>query len=72
VYVGESAETVGDYVERLDLDFPQIADPRTELGAKYRVMGVPMHVFLDAEGVITSIDVGPLTRAQALDRLGME
>ncbi|MDR2454042.1 MAG: TlpA family protein disulfide reductase [Bifidobacteriaceae bacterium] len=71
VYVGEAAETVADYAERLGLDFPQIADSQTQLGAKYRVMGVPMHLFLDADGVIASIDVGPLSQSQALDRLGL-
>ncbi|MDR2379590.1 MAG: TlpA family protein disulfide reductase [Bifidobacteriaceae bacterium] len=71
-YFGESAEAVADYAERLGLDFPQIADPLTEIGAKYRVMGVPTHVFLDADGVVTAIDVGPLTQAQALKRLGLD
>jgi peroxiredoxin len=71
VYIGESAQTVADYADRLGLDFPQVADTRTEVGAQYSVMGVPMHVFLDADGVITSIDVGPLTQSQALARLGL-
>jgi peroxiredoxin len=71
VYVGESADTVADYAERLGLDFPQIADAQTEIGGNYRVMGIPMHFFLDADGVITSIDVGPLSQSQALERLGL-
>ncbi|MDR2348752.1 MAG: TlpA family protein disulfide reductase [Bifidobacteriaceae bacterium] len=69
VYVGEPSSTVADYAERLGLDFPQLADSTTEMSASYRVMGVPTHVFLDADGVVTSIDVGPLNQSQALDRL---
>jgi hypothetical protein len=34
-------------------------------------MGLPTHFFVDAEGVLTSINVGPVTQSQALEHLGL-
>jgi peroxiredoxin len=65
VYVGESADTVADYAARLGLTYTQVADPATELGSAYKVMGIPSHVFIDADGVIRDVRVGGLSEAAA-------
>lgn len=61
IYLSDSEGTVADYAERLNLTFPQVADPGSELGALYRVMGVPTHYFIDAAGDVVRIDVGTLS-----------
>jgi peroxiredoxin len=71
IYVGEGVDKVTGYAERLGLEFPQVADSYTDIGSRYRVMGIPAHFFIDPEGIITAIDVGQLTTEQALDRLGL-
>ena len=61
IYLSDSETQVADYAERLGLTFEQIADPSSALGALYRVMAVPTHYFLDAEGNVSAIDIGTLS-----------
>ena len=61
IYLSDSEAQVVDYAERLGLTFEQVADPSSELGALYRVMAVPTHYFLDAEGTAAAIDIGTLS-----------
>lgn len=61
VYLSEPAEQARDFAGRLGLTYPQVADPQTKIASAYRVMGVPTHVFVDAEGVVRAIHVGVLT-----------
>jgi hypothetical protein len=42
-----------------------VADPATELGSAYKVMGIPSHVFIDAAGIIREVRVGGLSEAAA-------
>jgi len=70
IYVGEDLATVQGYAERLGLTSTQVPDPDTVLGSAYRVMGIPTHYFLDADGTIAEIKVGSLTKAFALATLG--
>jgi thiol-disulfide isomerase/thioredoxin len=69
IYVGESISTVGDFADRLSLTYPQIADSYTDIGSTYRVLGLPMHVFVDADGVVDAIEVGAITEQAAAARL---
>lgn len=61
VYVGESRNTVRDYSKRVGNDFPEIADQDQQISAAYGIMGVPMHYFIDAEGVVRQRHVGVLS-----------
>lgn len=67
VYISESDRTVEGYAERAGLTFDHIADPQTTIASAYRVLGIPAHFFIDAEGVVRSSAVGSLSRAQ-MDR----
>lgn len=69
VYVGETISTVGDYADRLGLTYRQVADSYTDIGSAYRVLGLPTHVFVDADGVVSAIDVGTVTEQAAAERL---
>ena len=61
IYLSDSEQSLNDYSQRLGLTFPQIADPSSNLGALYRVIGVPTHYFIDADGNIAAIDIGTLS-----------
>ena len=69
VYVGESTQTVKGYADRVGLTYAQVADPDQRIAAAYRIMGIPAHFFIDAEGVIRSIRVGVVSPADAAAEL---
>jgi peroxiredoxin len=69
IHVGESISTVGDFADRLGLTYTHVADSYTDLGSAYRVMGLPTHVFVDADGVVGAIEVGTITEQAASARL---
>lgn len=69
VYVGEAAATVTDYAARLGLTSAQIADESTALGSLYRVLGIPTHYFIAADGTVAAIRVGGLSQQAATDEL---
>ena len=64
VFISEDDATVRDYAGRVGLTYPAIADPNTDIASAYRVLGVPAHFFIDADGIIRSISTGTLTPQQ--------
>jgi cytochrome c biogenesis protein CcmG/thiol:disulfide interchange protein DsbE len=70
VNVGEDQATVRDYVQRLGLTFTIAGDPTTEVGALYRVSGLPSHFFIDADGVLRDTKLGSLGPAAIQQELG--
>ena len=69
VYLSEDAPTVTDYAQRLGTTFTHVPDPRGEISAKYHVVGVPVHWFVDADGVVRDVKFGVLSRAQMDEEL---
>ena len=63
VYISEDAATVADYVNRVRLTYGTIADPTTSLAAEYRILGIPSHFFIDANGLVQNMRVGTLDPA---------
>ncbi|MAS35486.1 MAG: hypothetical protein CL610_15855 [Anaerolineaceae bacterium] len=61
----DSLDEVRAFVEEFDMPFPVLLD---ETGAVYnelyRLLGLPMSVFVDREGVITRIHIGIMTGQQ--------
>jgi hypothetical protein len=45
----------------VDLTYPKVADPQTQLASQYRVLGIPAHFFVDAAGVLRAVKAGSLT-----------
>lgn len=68
VYLGEDVATVGAYAKRLGMGYPQVADPDAAISGQYRIMAVPSHVFIAADGTVHSTHVGVLTREE-MDRI---
>jgi peroxiredoxin len=69
IYVGESSDTVTAYADRLALTYAQVADPSTDLGSLYRVLGLPTHYFIAPDGTVADIAIGGLSQQAATDRL---
>ncbi len=69
VYVGESMSTVQEYAERIKASNPQIIDSTKSVGSAYSVIGIPVHFFIDGEGIIREIVLGTLTKQSASERL---
>lgn len=64
VYLSEDAGDVRPYVERLGMTFTHLPDPDERLASRFHVIGVPMHYFIDREGVVRALKFGVLSRPQ--------
>ena len=68
INVGEPPTIVMDYLARSGYrDIPVALDPQAASYASYRPPGFPMHVFIDSQGVVRKINVGPMNAA-AMER----
>lgn len=61
VYISEDSSTVRDYAQRVGLTTMSVADPTTKLASAYRVLGIPVHFFIDRTGVLRVIRTGSMT-----------
>ncbi len=57
---GESAAMIDGFLERIDVHFPILLDIRGTAFVSYQLTGVPTSLFLDSEGVIRGIWLGPM------------
>ncbi|MBI2862681.1 MAG: TlpA family protein disulfide reductase [Chloroflexi bacterium] len=62
ISIGEDTETVRAYVKRVGFTFTIGLDQTIAIAARYRIMGIPTHIFVDREGIIQAIRVGGLSR----------
>jgi peroxiredoxin len=60
VFITEDPATVKDYAERVGLGYLKVADPSTTIASQYRILGIPSHFFIDADGVLRSMKIGTL------------
>src|SRR5665811_1873785 len=58
ISISEDSAAVRDYVTRVGLTYPQIADPDTRIASAYRVYGIPAHFFIDSSGILRQIKTG--------------
>lgn len=63
VYLSDSPSAALSYGSALKLTHTQVVDPKSEIGSLYRVMGVPSHYFISADGRLQAIEVGVLSPA---------
>jgi len=60
-----------DFRDELDLTFPILLDsPDSDVFNQYRLTGLPDSFFVDRNGVIQEIVVGPLSKKTLADKLG--
>lgn len=60
---GERPEVVTAYREQLAVDFPTAMDQRLGVSRVFGVNSIPTTFFIDRDGVIRSIFIGPMTDA---------
>lgn len=71
---GEDAETVKRFLERLGVSYPNLLDQRATVFVLYRLTGIPTSFFIDREGYIRGMWLGPMTTeeiAKGFGRLGL-
>jgi len=59
---GEDEETIRQFMQKYGLTFQALNDDSNQVGAAYRVSGIPTSYFVDPRGVIRDIYVGPMTK----------
>ena len=65
----EAPETIERYRQELGLDFPTLLDLRLGTSREYAVNSIPTTFFIDREGVIRNLFIGPMTDAVLADNL---
>ena len=60
-----TAEDVRRYAQTYDLDYTIGFDATSAVFHTYQAFGLPTQLFLDRDGVIRDIVLGPVSRAQA-------
>lgn len=60
VYMAEDATAVNDYADRVGITYTRVPDPSQRLANDYRILGIPTHYFIDADGVIRQMKIGSL------------
>jgi peroxiredoxin len=65
----ERPEEVASYLERARPDFTIGVDPDGTVAGQYRVLGLPTHIFIDAEGIVRDVRVGPMNQELMQEKL---
>jgi peroxiredoxin len=72
--IQETQEAVQAFAEDVRMTFPVLLDSRGQVASAYRIRGLPTSLFIDAEGVIQVVRIGPVDEAlleQYLTQLGV-
>jgi peroxiredoxin len=69
IAVEDTRGAVTEYIKEAKLVFPIALDLNSTVKRSYRIFGPPASFFIDANGVIRDIVLGPMTRERALDAL---
>lgn len=65
----ERPEDVAGYLERARPSFTIGLDPPGLVAGQYRVLGLPTHIFIDAEGIVRDVRVGPMNEELMREKL---
>lgn len=63
VDLDEPRSAITSFMSEAGYDFPAGVDPEGEVSRRYRVVGLPTHVFVAADGTIAEIRVGGMSRS---------
>lgn len=63
VNLDEPRSAIAAYLSLAGYDFPTGVDPEGRVSRRYRVVGLPTHVFVAADGTVAATRVGGMTRA---------
>ncbi len=69
VNIQESAEDVTRYRQMLGISFPTVLDSDGAVTREYLVRGVPSTFFIDPQGTIRQVQIGPINRKGLNEKL---
>lgn len=58
------------FIEELQLTIPTLADETNVVGEAYHIIGLPTTYFVDSQGIITYLKLGPLDESQLNSLIG--
>jgi thiol-disulfide isomerase/thioredoxin len=61
----EGPALIQPFAQEFGIDYPILVDRTGQVGDKYRLLGLPTTVFIDANGIIQSIYSGPLQSSES-------
>ena len=59
INIGESPSRVENFMHYFNFSFPVLMDMKKNVTAKYNVIGYPTTYFIDGDGIIRDIKIGP-------------
>lgn len=62
IAIGEEDGTVRGYVDRTGLTYDIGLDRGTDIAAKYRIVGIPTHFFIDRDGILREWRIGSMSK----------
>ena len=62
VFINDPPADIAGFAKRASLTFPIIADQSTKIGSAYRLVGLPTHVFIGRDGLISEVLIGALSK----------
>jgi peroxiredoxin len=60
INVQEGEDIVRDFARDMGLTFPLLLDAEAEVALGYGVRGLPTSLFIDQEGIVSAVHIGPL------------
>ena len=69
IAVEDSRAAMTEYRQEAKLIFPIALDLNSTAKRSYRIFGPPATFFIDGQGIIRDIVLGPITRERALEAL---
>ncbi len=54
----DAEQAISDFVKELRLTFPILLDPDMKVTRKFRVIGLPVSVLIDRQGIVRSKEIG--------------
>ena len=68
IAIGESSSTIREFVNKYGLTFHVLLDIERDVSHEYYVRAIPTTFFIDREGIIREIRIGPLSSVIELER----
>jgi thiol-disulfide isomerase/thioredoxin len=66
---GESVNTVQRFADEVGLSFRLLLDPHGDIRAEYLIIGLPVSIFIDKEGLVAAEHIGAMTEKQMMGYL---
>ena len=68
IAIGASPASIGKFVEKHGLTFPVLLDSKQDVFREYYAFAPPTTFFIDREGIIREIKVGPFSSSSEIER----